>query len=191
MEIWKAIREEGVPPIYEVSDRGGIKRVRHTRYTKNQFKVSSTTFKELIIRPHKNTGGYLMWRPQIGNVKRIFTVHRLVAKAFLPNPEGKPCVNHKDLDRANNNLTNLEWCTYKENIQHAAGMGVLRSKKGVESNLSKYTEEDVIAIYNSCKRGKSQSEVGRMLGIPRPTIASIMQKVSWKSLTDKLDEERK
>ena len=58
-----------------------------------------------------------------GTVKRLY-VHRLVAKAFLPNPYNKPCVNHKNLDKFDCRVLNLEWCTKKENVRHAIKNGV-------------------------------------------------------------------
>lgn len=60
---------------------------------------------------------------QKGREKTV-KVHRLLAICFIPNPENKPCVNHKDGDRSNNNLSNLEWVTYSENTQHAWDTGL-------------------------------------------------------------------
>ena len=113
----------------------------------------------------------------------------MVAKAFIPNLEDKPCVNHKDLNKRNNTVGNLEWCTYKENSEHASENGVMVSKKGEESNLSRYTESQVRHVYCLCRDGWSQSRAGDVMGMPRATVASIMQKVSWKHVTDKIDAE--
>ena len=63
-------------------------------------------------------------------------VHRLVGKAFIPNPENKPQINHKDFDPTNNHIDNLEWCTVKENIQHAWKLGIhskLRNERNHKS----------------------------------------------------------
>ena len=62
------------------------------------------------------------------SVQRQEYIHRLVAEAFLPNPERKPCVNHKDGDKLNNNVDNLEWVTYSENITHAYAEGLLKGR---------------------------------------------------------------
>ena len=65
-------------------------------------------------------------------------LHRLVAQAFLPNPEGKPCVNHIDGNKRNNALGNLEWCTVKENNRHARETGLHKQAKG---HTPKYQSE--------------------------------------------------
>lgn len=187
-EVWKLIEYKDVPPVYQVSNKGRVRRIEHMTETRNQFGVHKITRKEKLMSFCKNTNGYYMFRPQMDNKKGVHLVHRLVATAFIPNPEGKPCVNHRDSDRANNCVENLEWCTQQENSAHAASQGRMNSLKGEASNLSKLTEEEVSAIYKMCKGGKSQIQVSKLLGIPRPTIASIMQKVSWKHLTDKIDE---
>jgi hypothetical protein len=188
-EIWKKIEYKNVPDIYEVSSLGGVKRVAYSLDAPNQFGVFQTTRKEKGMRSCRNTYGYSMLRIQVGNKKQVHLIHRLVATAFIPNPENKPCVNHKDLNKSNNCVDNLEWVTYRENSLHATENGVLISYKGRESNLTKYTEEQVREVYKLCKTGVSQYKAGIVVGMPRPTVASIIQKVSWRHITDLIDIE--
>lgn len=76
----------------------------------------------------------------------LFRIHRLVAEAYCDNPDNKPFVNHKDGDKLNNHESNLEWCTAKENVDHAYELGLRVQKKGPENSLSKLSLDDVMFI---------------------------------------------
>ena len=107
MENWKSIN--GYELIYEVSDLGRVKRVCSTpSYRKNK-----------ILKNKKKPNGYLFVGLSKNRNVKYFHIHRLVAKHFMENTEDKPCVNHKDLNKENNTVSNLEWVTHKENSQHA------------------------------------------------------------------------
>lgn len=68
-----------------------------------------------MLKPGKNTGGYLQIKLCKNGKRKIFTIHRLVAETFIPNPDNLLCINHKDENKENNRVENLEWCTYEYN----------------------------------------------------------------------------
>ena len=82
------------------------------------------------VKPRKLPNGYLRvyLRCKDGKRRDVY-IHRLVATAFIPNPENKPCVNHKDCDRTNNCVLNLEWCTVKENTEYSETHGFMTRDK--------------------------------------------------------------
>ena len=101
MENWRKIEDY---PNYSISDKGRV-RNDHLNRILNMSKNPVSGYMNVHLRNERGT-----------NTERV---HRLVAKAFIPNPENKPTVNHIDSNRANNNLSNLEWATYSEQQIHA------------------------------------------------------------------------
>ena len=99
-EKWKLI--PGFEP-YEASNTGKIRRLH-----KNEYK---------ILKPWNNQYGHEIVDIKINGKRKASYVHRLVAFAFIDNPDGKPCINHKDNNPKNNHPENLEWCTKKENSE--------------------------------------------------------------------------
>ena len=115
-EIWRPIDE--TDGLYEVSNTG---KVRSLNYG------NTGMTKEVKASPDRVTG-YVKVRVKDRNDNvRTCLVHRLVANAFIPNADGLPCINHKDEDKTNNHVDNLEWCTYKYNSNY--GTAVLRANK--------------------------------------------------------------
>lgn len=110
-EIWKDVI--GYEGIYQVSNLGRVKGLERRVNTWNAYK----TIQEKILKPC-NHRGYLYVTLQ----KKQFAIHRLVAQAFLPNPDNKPQVNHINEIKSDNNVKNLEWVTAKENINYGTGL---------------------------------------------------------------------
>ncbi len=106
-EIWKDI--ENFEGLYQVSNLGRIKCLEHK--CPGRYAGCLRTVKEHIMKQTKGSQGYMYVILSNRDRGRTFLVHRLVAKAFLPNEENYSIVNHKDEDKSNNNVSNLEWCT--------------------------------------------------------------------------------
>lgn len=127
MEIWKPVKE--YEEFYEVSNLGNVRRKEGLVINgKNRYILPEKELKQTLRSQKVNATYYCVHLSQYGKAK-VKSVHRLVAEAFLPNDECLPQVNHKDGNKLNNKLENLEWCTSKQNAQHA--INVLKIKKNI------------------------------------------------------------
>lgn len=118
-EVWKDII--GYEGYYQVSNMGRIKSLARNIYNK---KGNFQRFKKETIKALKvNTDGYHAITLSVNCNDKTIGVHRLVAQAFIPNPENLLEVNHLDCNRKNNNVENLEWCTHQENIDYTIESG--------------------------------------------------------------------
>ncbi|HRF69797.1 MAG TPA: NUMOD4 domain-containing protein [Candidatus Pelethenecus sp.] len=160
-EVWKdTVGYEG---LYLVSNLGKVYSLRRNK-----------VYKEFI---EKN--GYNRISVIKNGVRKKELVHRLVAKTFIPNPQGKLCVNHKDNNRSNNKVDNLEWVTQKENIQHAVAQKRFKGRFIIgESNpLSKLTVSDVLQIRKS---KLTQKKLASLFNVSQTTISDIKIRDTWK-----------
>lgn len=105
-------------------------------------------------------------------------MHRLVAQAFLPNPDNLPCVNHLNGDGSDNRVENLEWCTQAQNAAHTAVMG--RSTRGEKDAMAKLTERDVIEIRRRyVPRRVSMHCLAKEYGVTQGAINLILKRKNW------------
>ena len=119
-EIWKNI--ENFEGYYQISNFGRVKSL--ARQQKGRIPGKFQSVKEKILKLSKNRDGYLHCIACKDRKEYHFYVHRIVAKAFLQKIDGKICVNHKDGNKNNNSLSNLEWCSYGENMKHSYQIGL-------------------------------------------------------------------
>lgn len=112
-ERWVNIK--GYEKFYQISNFGKIKRLPHYIKTTNQHKVHKRFYKEKILKLSNDKDGYKL----VTLKNKTYKVHRLVAQHFLKNIKNMPQVNHKDKNKSNNNVCNLEWCFDYENQAHA------------------------------------------------------------------------
>lgn len=165
-EIWRDI--EGFEGLYQVSNLGRVKCVEH----KCPGRCGLRTVKEHLMTQVKGAKGYMYVSLSNMDRGRTFTVHRLVAKAFIPNPENNPVVNHKDENKANNCVDNLEWCTslynntyndvhlkrkryahtYEYDLDRIT-KNVRKLQKSIEDFKIKYPEVDIDTVIEEFKNG--------------------------------------
>ena len=140
-EIWKDI--EGYEGLYQVSNLGRVKSLKRITKIPNAMRKQD----EKIIKP-KTTGYYYHVKLCKNGQVKNFTIHRLVAKTFIPNPENLPCINHKDENKLNNVVSNLEWCTYKYNNNY--GNRVQKASQKQQKQINQYDLRDnFIKCWNS------------------------------------------
>lgn len=118
MEVWKDV--VGYEGFYQVSNLGNVKSFAREVPYKTYGTWKMRTVPGRIMKPYKNESGYLLVTLTKPDSRKLCKVHRIVAEAFIENPESKRCVNHKDGNKENNCVENLEWVTYSENMHHAA-----------------------------------------------------------------------
>ena len=105
VEIWKDI--DSYKGLYQISSFGRIKAL--------EKKAGFLTKHERILIPFVKSNGYACIDLRRKGIRRKYHIHRLVAEAFIPNPNNYPCINHIDYNKLNNKVENLEWCTYSHN----------------------------------------------------------------------------
>lgn len=112
-EIWKDIK--GYEGLYQVSNLGRVKSL--SRKIRDYRGDKARTIKETVLKPLSRNNYYIVHLTN--NKRKQYSIHRLVAEMFIDNPENKPYVNHLDYNTKNNVVTNLEWCTQRENVQYS------------------------------------------------------------------------
>lgn len=159
-EVWKKVI--GYEEEYEVSNYGRVRKLGKIK------KLTLVGGKYLMTGLRKN-----------GKSKSIL-VHRLVAIAFIENPFGKATVNHKDANKQNNNVSNLEWCTQQENIDHSRANHLQKDLVGSEHGAAILTESDIPRIREQIKAGVPILTIARSLNISRGAIIGIQIGRNWR-----------
>lgn len=161
MENWKEIK--GYEGLYEISDAGNVRSVDRCITYSNGVKHN---YKGKIIVPviHRNYYAVTLHKD---NKKRTFKVHRLVAEAFIENPLNLPYVNHKDENKLNNSVSNLEWCTAQYNSNY--GNSQLKKSNSCKKPIFQLDlEGNIIKLWNS------PSDVENELGISCSSISNFI-----------------
>lgn len=170
MEQWKDIL--GFEGLYEVSSMGELR----NKATKK------------ILKPVITHCGYYRFRI-IKNEERFNKMlHRLVCEAFIENPEQKRTINHKDGNKLNNNIENLEWNTHSENIHHAIKLGLFHiNRDPFNRHHSCLSEEQVLEIDRMIKsKEHTYKQIALMFGVHPSRIEKIKARTTWKHLFEKI-----
>lgn len=174
-EIWKPVK--GYEGLYEVSNLGRI------------YSLISNK----ILSPSLDTYGYPILSLCKDGIKKTKTVHKLVIKSFVLNPENKSQVNHKNGIKTDNRVENLEWCTMSENIRHAYDTGLQKGlsgednpswgKHGSQNGNHKLTEEEVLKIRELYSTGLyTQKLLGEMFNTAQLNISFIVRRKTWRHI---------
>lgn len=170
-EEWRDV--DGYEGVYRVSSRGRVMRVAG----------GMGAIPGRVLRPQRAGRGYLQVILCVNCRVETKKVHRLVAEAFLPRPPGCNEVNHKNGDKTDNRVENLEWVTHSQNLKHAHRVLGVKAVRGEAHGCSKLTRHDVKKIRRLYAAGNhTYQELGEMFGVASPTIGQIVRREHWKHI---------
>lgn len=164
----------GYEGLYSVSFLGAVWSHAQSKYTKSKW-----------LKPSDRKGYKSVMLFKNGKATR-HSIHRLVATAFIPNPEKLPQLNHKDGNKLNNFMGNLEWCSSKNNTHHAIKNGmretVVASRRGEKSNWAKYDKHQIMSMRALYKAGHTQKQIASMYGSIQAYISDVVNRKVWKHI---------
>jgi hypothetical protein len=169
MEIWHSI--EGYEGVYQISSLGRVKRL-----------ISNRCLKERILKPNTVRDGYQAVKLCKDSLKKVFVIHRLVARAFIQNPQAKPFINHIDGNTSNNCISNLEWCTQSENIIHSYKRGRI-AQHGQDRPNAKYSDDIIREVRLKRSMGLSCHKIAEEYNMSHQYVSAISNRLVWKHVS--------
>ena len=166
MEVWRDIK--GYEGRYQVSSEGRVKTV-------NRFKSDFRRQREGIRKTQIDHHGYEFVNLFDGHRFHRHSVHVLVARAFIDNPEDKNQVNHIDGDKLNNRLENLEWCTASENQIHALKMGLVRTRRGEDNKCTRISDAEAREMITMRRSGAKLQDIADAFGVSFGYVGRIVR----------------
>lgn len=168
-ELWLPVL--GFEDMYLVSNKGRIKSLHSGK----------------VLKPRINKYGYQQLTLYRDSKKKTKVVHRLVAIAFIDNPDTLKTVNHKDLNKLNNKISNLEWMSALDNTRHAKRLGAMKGRQWGSDNFSaKLNEIDVIEMFYLYKnKNYLQRDIAELFNVSRATVCNILNGKSWRHMKNK------
>ena len=168
-EEWREI--EGYDGEYKISNKGQVASLKRNNY--------------YILSPGRDSQGYYTVALSKNGNTKSYLLHVLLAKTFIPNPENKPVVNHKDGNKINNNLDNLEWVTYKENNVHAYAIGLKKPCQGTRHKSAKLNDEAVKFIrkyYKPYDKDFNRKVMAKLFNVSISVIGCLLSGKSYNNV---------
>ena len=150
-------------------------------YLINEFGQVFSSKTNKLLKYHKHGIGYISVCIKRDNKFRHYSIHRLLAETFLPNPESKPCVNHKNGIKSDNRLENLEWSTYSQNNKHAFDLKLNNAVVGSKRHTSTVDEETILKI-RKMNETMNFSQISKELNLGYTLVRNACLKKSWKHI---------
>jgi hypothetical protein len=177
-ETWKDI--PGYEGYYQASSLG---KIRSLDRVSTHWKGITQIKKGKEISISADIKGYLKISLMKSGTRKSFKAHRLIAITFLDNKDNLSDVNHKNLNKADNSVSNLEWCSHKENCEHASLNGRKGGGMGSKNHFSKLTETDVLEIRDLFKIGKeTRKSLAEKYSVDYTLIWQIVARKAWKHI---------
>lgn len=159
---------------YYITEDGEIFSSKRGRLKKLKSKIDTSRYLRIGLRDNNGK-------------ERKYLVHRLVALTYIPNPCNLDYVNHIDGDKLNNSVSNLEWCSFQENMSHAYRTG-LKTNLGMNNGRTILNEDIVKDIYLDLVEGKRVCDIAEKYGVSRSCISKIKKKDNWGYLLKDMPE---
>lgn len=170
-EIWYKITDNG----HFVSNFLRFKRVSIVRSRNNKIINEE---KHYILKQNLGLNGY--YTVYVSGSNKL--VHRLIAEAFIPNPDNKPHINHKNAIRTDNRVENLEWCTPLENVRHSLSLNIRKLPMGQNHRKAKLKDSDVLKIRELHKLGMGSKSISFLYPVMQCSISNIISRKTWKHI---------
>lgn len=179
-EVW--VNVIGYEKIYELSMSGKV--IAKERYIDSKKfingKHSKGFRKSKLLKSQLSYAGYVRVFLTKGGKKKAFTIHRLLALHFIPNPENKPCINHINGIKSDNRLENLEWVTNSENDLHAYRLELRKPMKGVSNGMAKLNDNKVRKIRGFLSKGLMHKDIAKKFNVAPVSITRIANNQLWR-----------
>lgn len=178
-EKWKDIK--GYEGAYQISSLGKVKSLSRTaRIGYNFFRKMI----EKILKASIDGAGYYQIRLSINRTVKSYRIHRLIAEHFILNPRMNVCINHKDGNKLNNKIDNLEWCTYSENMIHSLEKGLRKPPTNESHGMAKLNRFQVqrIRLIKEIMPKITKKALGKLFNMSEGGISGILGYKVWKKI---------